>query len=337
MKLFLFLVFVVLSALSGHAADFRVTPHDDAAPILARLRPGDVLELGDGIFTNAWVLSGLEGGHDAPVTIRGSPGTVIRTTGARDAIVFWDRPSRYVVLENLTVEDAKRGGIVVFGSSDITIRNCTIRDCGKWGIQTCMSQRVIVEACDVSGSAMEHGIYFSTTDEPVARNCRIYRNHACGIHMNGDAREGGDGMITGARIENNVIYSNGVSGGAAINMDGVELSGIYGNRVFDNLSGGIVSFRQNGRRGGAGNVIVSNTVVFAQDKGRFALRLADGSSNTCVTANNFVCGRGPALEVTDDSLPGLKCTGNEYRSLKGPAVKVGRRAYTAEEWARGEK
>ena len=31
--------------------------------------------------------------------------------------------------------------------------------------------------------------------------------------MNGDASMGGDGIITGALIENNIIYNNGVRGG----------------------------------------------------------------------------------------------------------------------------
>ena len=39
--------------------------------------------------------------------------------------------------------------------------------------------------------------------------------------MNGDESQGGDGMISGALVERNVIYGNGVGGGSGINMDGV--------------------------------------------------------------------------------------------------------------------
>ena len=42
--------------------------------------------------------------------------------------------------------------------------------------------------------------------------------------MNGDVSQGGDGIISGALVEENIIYDNGVGGGSGINCDGVQNS-----------------------------------------------------------------------------------------------------------------
>ena len=128
----------------------------------------------------------------------------------------------YVELRGLQIRGAERAGIIVNTSQHIAIRACRISGCRRWGIQTCLSGDVTVESCEISGSVERHGIYFSTTDRPTVRKCDIHHHAGCGIHLNGDKAEGGDGMITGAVIVGNRIYENGRKGGAAINMDGVR-------------------------------------------------------------------------------------------------------------------
>ena len=69
----------------------------------------------------------------------------------------------------------------------------------------------------------EHGIYVGNSgDRPIVRGNIAWGNQVCGIHMNGDVSQGGDGIISGALVENNVIFDNGRKGGSGINCDGVR-------------------------------------------------------------------------------------------------------------------
>jgi hypothetical protein len=210
-----------------------------------------------------------------------------------------------VILEGLTIRNASRAGVVVNRCRHITIRNCVLTGNRKWGVQTCLSKHVTVEYCETSGATVQHGIYFSTTDHPVARGCRIHHNVGCGIHFNGDESEGGDGMITGGLVEDNLIYENGRLGGAAVNMDGVENTVVRNNLIFNNQAGGIVSFHVDGARSGAGNQFCGNTVYFAPGAGRYALSINETAGGAVVRSNVLVCGRGPALVVDRTSAGGL--------------------------------
>ena len=316
------------------AAEYEVTPASDLDAVAAKLKPGDVLVLRNGTYARAWTISGLRGTKEAPIMIRGDEQTVFSVPDARDGIIFWGKKgSAHVILEGLTVEKAKRGGIIVFDSQHITIRNCLIRNNGSWGVQTCLSEHVTVENCELSGSKREHGVYFSTTDYPVVKNCRIHDNAGCGIHMNGDKNEGGDGMVTGPMVENNVIYRNGVRGGAAINMDGVEKSVIRNNLIYGNLSGGITSFVQNGARAGDGHRISNNTVVFNKGVGRFALQFHGALKDTVWTNNILICGNGPALEFMHDAARGVRADANVYYQMNGrPLIRLGPRSLSLADW-----
>lgn len=280
------------------------------------LKPGDVLLVKKGIHTGGWTIGGLKGTAQKPIVIRGEKGAVLKPAREREGIIFWGGGgSSHVVIENLAVRDASRAGIIVSGSHHITIRNCTISSNGVWGVQTCLSDSVTVENCEIYGSVKEHGIYFSTTDHPVVRNCTIHDNAGCGIHMNGDKSEGGDGLISHGLMEGNIIYRHGKRGGAGINMDGVENTVVKNNLLYENLSGGIVSFVQNGLRSGEGNRFEGNTVVFDNGKGRFGLSFIGGSESTVVRRNILVCGRGPAVLTDAGSLSGLLSDHNIYWTL----------------------
>jgi hypothetical protein len=300
--------------LSVRAADLDARSDAEVLAALPRLGPGDTLSVAAGNYRGGWAVSGLRGRPDAPITIRGQPGTVLRPVSERDAIVFWPKPSEHVVVCDLTIRAAARGGIVIGGSRHIAVERCLIEDCGVWGVQSCQSEDIRVEACTIRGSKREHGIYFSTTDSPIARRCHIHDNVGCGIHMNGDRGEGGDGMISDGLIEENVIHDNGRRGGAGINMDGVERTLVRANLLVDNRAGGIVSFHGDGARPGSGNRFERNVILFAAGQGRYALKLTGGHGLT-VTNNVLACGRGPVLEMASGALTGLRCDANRYLQL----------------------
>ena len=112
-------------------------------------------------------------------------------------------------------------------------------------------------------------------DRPIIRDNLVHDNHANGIHMNGDVSQGGDGIISNALVERNVIYGNGVGGGSGINMDGVTDSVVRNNLLYDNHASGISLYQIDGATGSTNNLVVNNTIVNAAD-GRWCVNINTG-------------------------------------------------------------
>jgi PKD repeat protein len=111
----------------------------------------------------------------------------------------------------------------------------------------------------------------------------------CGIHMNGDASMGGDGVISQAVVERNVIYENGaVRGGSGINGDGVSDSVIRNNLLYNNHASGLSLYAIDAAEGSSRNLIYNNTLVVPSD-GRWAVNIpaADGGQAS-PTGNSIV-------------------------------------------------
>jgi parallel beta-helix repeat protein len=179
--------------------------------------------------------------------------------------------SSFIVIDGLRSFSANRAAVRVSSSQRITIRNGVFGSNAKWGIFTDFSDDLLIENNECYGSVGEHGIYVSNSgDRPVVRGNRVHDNRASGIQLNADASMGGDGLITGALIERNVVYNNGVGGGGAINMDGVQTSTVRNNLLYNNHATGIVNYAYNGAAGPKGMEILNNTVYQASD-GRYAV------------------------------------------------------------------
>jgi Right handed beta helix region len=257
-----------------------------AAPIL---RAGDTLVIGDGDYAR-FTLSGASGRADAPITlfasgagarVRGTQGCEPRDRSCASAILI--ERSQHVVLDGLGASGAVRAGLAVEFGQRITVRNGVFTDNGKWGIFSSFVDDLIIEHNQTAASRTQHGIYASNSgDRTVIRKNLVHDNHGCGIQINADWSIQDpddlypgevDGITSGARIEDNVIFRNGRGGGAAINLDGVQDSVIRNNLLHDNLASGIVNYGDqdgiadmspddgDGRQGPRGMVVVHNTVV----------------------------------------------------------------------------
>lgn len=325
---------IFLFALNAFAGTFYVSPQGDdgaggsmdapwatIAHGAARLQEGDTLVVTNGEYRETVQISGLRGSAEKPVRIEGRPGARLAAAGV-DGILLVD--SQWVEIAGLAVSGARgKAGIRISGSTHITVRDCSFSDNKRWCVKTGLSDFVTVSNCDVDAGASEQGVYFSTTDHPVLENCRIYGASGCGLHNNADAGEGGDGVITGARFVGNTISGCGRSGGAAINMDGVEESLIGDNLIFDCGAGGIVSFHGDAARGGERNTFANNTVHLPRGQGKYALKITGGSAGNVVKNNILVNGsdsRG-AFEMEGGTIEGLLCDGNIFFNLAGkPAI-----------------
>ena len=272
--------------------------------------PGDRVIVAPGAYAGFHLTA--SGAADNPIEFLGQGGALINQQNPVTPDGINLEGASHVVVDGFTVVDMPRAGVRAVGNSSnfaefVTVRNVVARDNFKWGIFTGFVDDLLIEQNETSGAEDEHGIYVSNSgDRPVIRNNEIWGNHANGIHINGDASLGGDGVISGAVVSSNVIYDNGQGGGSGINMDGVQDSRIENNLVYDTHASGISLYRIDGGAPSTGNLVVNNTVHVADD-GRWALNIQNASADNTVRNNillNEHSFRG-ALDISSDSLSGL--------------------------------
>jgi MYXO-CTERM domain-containing protein len=252
--------------------------------------------------------SGMDG---APIVFSAEDGVEITSENPTTPDGINLEGASHVVVEGFTVNGMERAGLRAVTADHVTFRNNHADANGRWGILTGFVDDLLVEGNFTSGSLDEHGIYVSNSgDRPVIRNNRIWNNNANGIHMNGDAEQGGDGIISDALVERNVIYGNGVAGGSGINCDGVQDSLIVNNLIYDTHASGISLYQIDGGGPSTNNFVINNTVVVANN-GRWALNIMDDSSGTTVYNNVFLslhpsrggislCGPGCEADLVSD-------------------------------------
>jgi len=213
----------------------------------------------------------------------------------------------YMTVKGFTINGRTRAGIRAVTCNHVTIRDNRTDQNGSWGIFTGFCDDLLIDHNVASHSVRQHGIYVSNSgDRPVIRRNTVWGNSGAGIHMNGDVTQGGDGIISNALVEDNIIYSNGATGGSGINCDGVQNSIIRNNLLYDNHASGISLFQDDGGGPSSGNKILNNTVIVASN-GRWALNFQNAARNTTL-ANNILYNLGSyrgVVDVSPDSLPGL--------------------------------
>jgi hypothetical protein len=288
---------------------------------------GDTVRVADGTYAPLHIEG--SGTADKPITFQAQNrhGATIAGTeswGGRLAAVHV--VGDYVVLDGFAVRPAGTGdyerGIRASGSEDnplegLVVRHCEIVGAHDVGIGASFAPGALIEDNDVSGSKKQHGIYYANSgDRPVIRRNVLHGNYLAGLHMNGDESAGGDGVISGALVESNVIYGNGTEGSGAINLDGVTDSTIRNNLLYDNHGQGIVNFAEDGASGSKNNRVLNNTVIMAPGSSH-ALRFKSGSTGGYVRNNILVqLGQRDSLGVDASSLAGLDSDYNFYTRLQ---------------------
>ena len=312
----------LLLATGSMGAEYHVSPDgSDAAagtqadPWRTLQRAADAVAPGDHVLVRAGTYTGFDlrtsGTAAARITFSAEEGVLINQRNVRTADGINLELASHVVIEGFKIVGVPRAGVRAVGTADapsqgVVIRNVHADQNGKWGIFTGFAQGVVVENNITSRSQDEHGIYVSNSaDNPVVRGNTSWGNRAGGIQLNADVHAGGDGIITGAVIEKNRLYDNGVGGGSAINLDGIQQATIRNNLIYGNHASGISLFQINGAEGSKDNVVVNNTIVQASD-GRWALNIQNGSTGNTVLNNILWNEHGfrGALTISSDSLAG---------------------------------
>jgi parallel beta-helix repeat protein len=270
----------------------------------------------------------------------GAPGNWITVTAAEPNSVTIDRPGpdnvhdsnvelerweggpiAYWVVEGLEVRDAPSWGIDVRGSSSAHAHHIKIRrnhvhhngvKAAKTGIFFGFADDVWVVQNNSHHNG-EHGVYLSNSgDGFTVKENRLHDNERCGLHMNGDISQGGDGVISDGTIEGNWIEGNGAEGCAGINMDGVTDARIVNNVIVENHATGIAIFQQDGGVCSRRIEIANNTIVQAAD-GRWGITVGSGGCRDLTFTNNVILTRHPwrgSIELPSASVPGLESDHN---------------------------
>jgi hypothetical protein len=269
------------------------------------VRAGDLVIVRAGHYAGLYLTT--SGTATDPITFRGDPGAIVDTQNPTTPDGINLEGASWVVIENFTVTGVPRAGIRAVLNNHVTIRGNTGDLNGRWGILTGFSDDLLIENNTMTRSQAEHGIYVGNSgDRPVIRHNVVWGNNANGIHMNGDLSQGGDGIISGAVVEGNVIHDNGVAGGSGINCDGVQSSIIRNNLLYNNHASGISLYQIDGGQPARNNQVLNNTIVMASDA-RWAINIQNASTGNVVRNNilyNQQSFRG-SIAISADSLPGF--------------------------------
>ncbi|HYD48400.1 MAG TPA: right-handed parallel beta-helix repeat-containing protein [Terriglobales bacterium] len=249
-----------------------------------RVMPGDTVRVQNGSYQGFYL--DRSGSPGSPITFL-ADGAEVQITSDNgttpDGINV--EGAAHVVIDGFQVHNRTRSGIRVALSEFVTIRNCNTGHNGRWGIFTGFADDLTIEHNQTHHSVLEHGIYVSNSgDRPVIRNNHSYDNYANGIHMNGDESQGGDGVISNALVENNIIHGNGTGGGSGINMDGVSNSIVRNNLLYDNHASGISLYRIDGATGSRNNLVINNTIINASNA-RWCINISGGSTGNTLRNN----------------------------------------------------
>jgi hypothetical protein len=192
----------------------------------------------------------IAGTASAPITIQAdpsaSPGSVIinaQDNKTRFGIDL-EHGCDYIDLVGITIADtggittasADGGGIKIAGDNDAAIGDTITGITLGQGIIADNATNVLLKNNTITGTGNQgnandgHGIYLSgTLAGAVVEGNKIYNNTYIGILVNGNASEGGVGLVTNALIADNFIYNNGQN---AINCDGLQSSTIANNLIY---------------------------------------------------------------------------------------------------------
>ncbi len=194
----------------------------------------------------------------------------------------------WIVIDGFKVINQPRAGMRIAVSDFVVIKNNYCTQNNTWGIFTGFTNDILIENNICSYSAQQHGIYVSNSgDRPIVRNNECFSNTGCGIQLNADVSQGGDGIISNAVIEGNILHDNGTGGGSAINLDGVQNSVIYNNLIYNNHATGIALFMIDGAEGSKNNKVYNNTIINPQDA-RWAMLVNSGSTGDTLYNNIFI-------------------------------------------------
>ncbi|MEP6794216.1 MAG: right-handed parallel beta-helix repeat-containing protein [Saprospiraceae bacterium] len=258
----------------------------------------------------------------------GNSAVINLPTGTTDGINVEE--ADYIEIKGVRVINQPRNGIRLVFANHCIVRNTYCDNNQKRGIFTGFTDDLLLEYNECLNSIDEHGIYVSnSSDRSIIRFNICHHNHGGGIQINADISQGGDGISTDPEIYGNVIYENGIGGGAGINLDGAQSAFIYNNLLYQNHASGIALFQQDAAAPSINATVVHNTIVSAPD-GRWCILAVNGSSGAQIYNNIIIhTGTSPSLPrgsiaLDPDAVSGF---GSDYNIVSNKLSKMGDGAF----------
>lgn len=290
-----------------------------------QIAAGDTVWIADGTYVGFDLRTTGSASNPIVFIAAGDNVTINLPCGTTDGINV--EGADYVEINGLRVIDQPRNGIRLVNADFCIVRNNYCENNFERGIFTGFTDDILIEHNECLESIDEHGIYVSnSSDRSIIRYNICHHNNRGGIQINADASQGGDGISTDPEIYGNILYENGLAGGAAINLDGVQSAFIYNNLLYENHATGIALFQIDGAAPSIDAVIIHNTIINADDA-RWCILAVDGSSGAQVF-NNIIINQHPwrgSIALDPDAVAGFDSDYNivvNSMSKEGDGVTV---------------
>jgi len=290
---------------------------------------GDTILVFDGSYVGFQITK--SGTSSQPIVVRanGSGAVIDRSGPTGDGVRFQD--VSYVRLEGFQIRDvsdrcvAARGATPDAPMHGNVVRGVTCTRSGTEGFYLSEWADGLVEDCNISTtgqvtSSLAHGIYLANAG---SKNSTIRRTSVSGVtgsgaegmHFNADVSVGGDGIISGLLIEENIISS----GSNGFSMDGVRNSVIRNNLIYGTTRHAMRAYMIDAAAGPANLVIVNNT--FIGSSAGWAIKITEESGGHDIF-NNILLGGVGSLAVANTSFTSDYNVVNNAFSLDGETTVI---------------
>jgi parallel beta-helix repeat protein len=215
------------------------------------------------------------------------------------------------------LDGCRGGGIYLFESEDVSIRDCTIRSYNGDGISFQVSNDIVVESCLTENNA-SHGLHpGSGSQRPVLKHNRSTGNGRDGLYVCWRVRNG--------LFEDNTLVGNQACGVSIGHKDSDNF--FRGNQVLNNVRAGI-TFRNESEAMGAHRNRFEKNVILDNGPAQSGVGVAiHGEHHDLIFHDNVIgyskphAGSSTGIQASD-SAKGLEAGENEFRNVEAKITVV---------------
>jgi hypothetical protein len=269
-------------------------------------RPGDTVLVYDGSYQGFRVAASGTSSSRITIMAQGGSALISQANSSGEGVTI--SKANYVTIDGFKISAMSGYGLATHDAGPTTpmrgliIRNNVVQNSGSTNIYLSEVADSLVEGNSASGSATSHGIYLANggSDNTVLKSNRCFSNAKNGIHLNGDASIGGDGLHTGITIDGNFVFGNTGNG---LDIDGMQDSVIRNNLVYGNGRNALRVFQIDAAAGPKNLKVVNNTLLTTSGSG-WALKFSEDSGghtifNNILLSNNASTG---SISVANGSI-----------------------------------
>jgi hypothetical protein len=239
------------------------------------------------------------GTTSAPISFQADSNAIIDTPGSNGEGIHIQN-SNYITIEGFTINlpylcVAARGATATNPMIGLIIRNnrCTYSAVGEGlncGFYLSQASNSLIENNTITytgqSTGWEHAFYLANAG---SKNTIIRGNRMVGegLHINGDLSVGGDGVVTGLVIDDNIVEGKQATNGPqnGFSLDGVQSSVIENNIIYGILRNGIRAFQVDGAEGPKNLRIMNNAIVVPSISSGWAVKISEDGGGHVVFNN----------------------------------------------------